>query len=168
MPRRGAGGRFVKGGGSRSGRAKSGVDLRGLEALKDALSEGGDRVRVGWLSAKGASEQAEIAMVHEYGSPQQGIPERAPVRTMMEGPARKDFERFAAQLSRQIVEGRLTKDRALELLGMWGTGELKKTIAAGPPLPPPLAKATIKSKGSTRPLVDKGQLVGAVSFEVSK
>lgn len=168
MPRRGVGGRFVKGGGSRSGTARSGVDLRGLDLLRQALTEGGDRVRVGWLSSKGGGEQAEIAMVHEYGSPKQGIPERAPVRTMMEGPARKEFERFAAQLSRQIVEGRITKERALELLGAWGAGELKKTIAAGPPLPPPLAKATIKAKGSSRPLVDKGQMVGAVNFEVTR
>ena len=150
------------------------IDMRVWEALLKRLGVGQDPfVKVGILQAHGAGDRhadseatiVEIAALHEFG--EGPIPERSFIRRVIVE-LEREILTLQAKLTAQVVQGRLTMERALHLVGAFVAGEVKKRIAEGTPIPPPLAPATVKAKGSSRPLVDKGQLVGAVAWEVSR
>lgn len=128
--------------------------------------------RVGVLASKGGNDQVEsgatlieVAASHEFGAPRAGIPERSFIRRTF---VNKEQETIAltTKLAKMVVTDRLDAKKALTVLGQWGATEVKKTITEGPHLPPPLKQATINRKGSDRPLVDTGRLVGAITSEV--
>lgn len=155
------------------------IDDRVFRKMTRRLAEvKGRHVKVGVLASKGGGETREddfnmvdLAVVHEFGSPATEkrpwvIPERSFIRRTFFDRAKDDLKRKSAQLARKIVEQDMPVDAALNELGAWGAAEVKKTITTGPHIPPKLEKSTIARKGSDRPLVDTGRLVGAIQWEV--
>lgn len=142
-------------------------NLRGkLEAAEKAY------VKVGILASKGGGSKhdadgdatiAEVAAWNEYGT--ERIPERSFIRSTF-AKRDADLERITTKLCRQFVTGKVSLTRALDILGTWGATAIKKTITSGTGVPPPNAASTIARKGSSRPLVDTGRLLGAISHEV--
>jgi hypothetical protein len=153
--------------------AKSNIDKRvwkGLRAKLEAAEKA--HVKVGILASKGGASQhdaesgltvCQVAAFNEYGT--KTIPERPFLRSTF---AKKDAElgRLTGRLAKNLVEGKMSLARALDVLGLWGATAVKKTITTGKGVPPPNAASTIKAKGSSRTLVDTGRLLGAVSWEV--
>lgn len=137
---------------------------------------------VGILASKGGSEThhaaaekgsqitlLELAAIHEFGSPAANIPERSFIRSTFNNPAgQAELKDVYAKLAKAVVNGKMTAAKAVELLGMKMQAMVKNTIMLGEGVPPPNAPATIEAKGSSRPLVDTGQLVGAITYEVRK
>jgi hypothetical protein len=129
--------------------------------------------KVGVLSEKGGDAahgdgditMTELMAIHEFGSEAANIPERAPIRTTFAENEGETVE-ICAKLSKAVVTGGMPARKALGLLGAWGAAQVKKRITEGEHLPPPNAPATIARKGSERPLVDTGRLVGAINYEV--
>jgi hypothetical protein len=150
------------------------LDMRVWQALLRRLGVGQDPfVKVGVLQSHGAGARhadseatvVEVAAIHEFGDGP--IPERSFIRRVLHEKEREILE-LQAKLTAQVIEGRLTTERALHLVGAFVAAEIKKRVAGGERIPPPLQPATVKAKGSSRPLVDKGQLVGSVAWEVSR
>lgn len=129
-------------------------------------------VRVGVLSSKGGDSKEgefsliELATVHEFGSQDGHIPERAPIRTTFYVRAKQELADMQAKLAKAIVTGGMDPARAMGILGSWGANAIKKTITDGAGLPPPNAASTIARKGSSRPLVDTGLLKASYNFEI--
>ncbi len=129
-------------------------------------------VKVGVLASKGGDAKhadtdltmVELMAVHEFGSVDGRIPDRAPIRLTFET-TEEEFKPFIANLAKQVVTNGMPVEKALALLGQKGAAEVKKTITQSD-LPPPLSPVTIARKGSDRPLVDTGQLVNSVTYEV--
>lgn len=137
----------------------------------------GAGVDVGILAAKGGDEQhdeksgltlIELAAIHEFGSPAANIPERSFFRrTFIEKEAQ--IQDMIYRLAKKLVEDTsFPEEQALNMLGAFVSTEIKKTITAGPHIPPPLKPATIEAKGSDRPLVDTGRLVNSITYAVDK
>lgn len=122
-------------------------------------------VKVGVLGESDA-EIVVIAITHELGSPARNIPERSYLRRTFRV-RREDLSRVMAQLMRLYMSGRMTSDAAVSALGEWAVAEVRKTITAGPHIPPPLHPATVRRKGSSRPLVDEGRLVGSITWALA-
>lgn len=129
-------------------------------------------VKVGILANKGGNEKhdpesgatvAQIAAWNEYGT--KTIPERPFIRSTFAN-REGDLEKVVARLAGHFVEGRVSLSRALDTLGAWGANAIRRTVTSGPGMRPPNSPATIKAKGSARPLVDTGRMLGAVSWEV--
>lgn len=120
----------------------------------------GASVRAGVLDG----DLAVIAAVQEYGSPKRGIPARPAVRQAFEN-HRGELVALQAKIAQALVEGKMTEHRAMQLLGMWAVGAIKATYTSEGKFTP-LAAATIRAKGSSKPLIDTGQLVAAVTFVV--
>jgi hypothetical protein len=146
---------------------------RGWERLLNQV-EGmdGAYVKVGVLEDAGGGERAdgdltlpEIAALHEYGDPDSGLPERSFIRKTFIDQALK-VQAFTGRLVRQVAADKLDAARALDLLGAMAAGEIKLTITRGRVGGPPLAEATIKRKGSSKPLIDTGTLVNYITWEV--
>lgn len=137
------------------------VDKRAYRKLYNLLNKvDGASVSVGWFDG----DIATIAAVQEFGSPKRNIPPRPAVRQAFEN-HRGELAALQAKIARALVEGKLTEARAMQLLGMWAVGAIKATITSEGKFAP-LAPATIRAKGTAKPLIDTGQLVASVTFQV--
>lgn len=110
---------------------------------------------------------AEIATVNEFGSEDGDIPARSFVRSTFDE-QREGLIGFGKKLMAEVVFGDMTIDRALNLMGSKLAAEMKKKITDGEGLRPENTEATIAAKGSDRPLVDTGRLVGAITWAVEQ
>lgn len=146
------------------------LDMKALRRLAAEAAKLGT-VKVGVLASKGGAARrgkismAELAAIHEFGSPAAGVPERSFIRRTFAA-KEQQLATFSARLAAAIIGGQMSVNRALDLLGAWGASEVKKTITEGEGVPPPNAPTTIAKKGSDRPLVDTGRLLGAIQWEV--
>jgi hypothetical protein len=110
----------------------------------------------------------EIGLLHELGNPSTGLPARSFVGKTMNEPAVQDeFAALEARIVRAVIEGKMSRDRGLALLGAWAAGKIQETIVEDR-VKPELAPSTVAAKGSGKVLVDSGQLVAAVGWEVVK
>lgn len=121
---------------------------------------GGVAVRVGPQDG----ENATIGFIHEYGAPKAGIPAR-PFLSQTFQNRRAELIAIQTKIAQGILTGKLDERKAMELLGAWAVGAIKATITKDGNFAP-LKPATIKRKGSDKPLIDSGQLVGSIKFVV--
>jgi hypothetical protein len=106
---------------------------------------------------------AAIALVHEFGSPANNIPERPVMRKTNRAYSRA-LAFAMARVVRQIYAGKLLPSMALKQLGVFWEGRIKTTFREG--FFAPLKPATIARKGSSKPLIDSGQLRQSVTSRV--
>lgn len=148
------------------------LDDKVWQALRRRLEASAkSHVVVGVLANKGGTADhggvtmVELAAIHEFGAPKAGIPERSFLRSTMskQEPA---LNKLIGRLAHEIVEKGMEVHQALELLGTWGAAAVKKAITTGPGIPPELKPETVARKGSTRPLVNTGRLLDAITYEV--
>jgi hypothetical protein len=137
--------------------------------IKGAAASRGKAVLVGIQGSEAAAPEgdsaltvAEVASFHEFGLGHS--PERSWLRAWFDEHevANTDLLRRAAAVS--LVEGRMTPEQALGVLGAKLVGDIQARIASS--IPPPLAPETAERKGSTVSLVDHGQLKAAVTSRV--
>lgn len=144
---------------------------RGYEALtKRIYGFGKVHLKVGVFSTdakvdhKGQPQDVTVVMVAEwmeFGTPT--IPARSFIRAWFDTNKPQVQVRVASAL-RAVVRGKITKERALALLGEEFAAGIRARMAEG--IPPELAKSTVKKKGSSMPLIDTGQLRASVTFQV--
>lgn len=153
--------------------ARVSVTDRGADGLLSRLRRAaGARVRVGVLeeATKATREEEgspltllEVAAVHEFGAPAAGIPQRSFIRAGVDAQL-AEIQRVQRALAGQTIRGATTLDVALDRLGAKVAALLQNRIAAG--IDPPNSPATIARKGSSKPLVDTGQLKAAITWRV--
>lgn len=126
------------------------------------------RVQVGVLGDAGMHHggisMVELAAIHEYGSPAAHIPARSFIRSAFRD-RKQEFAKQLEKVAKAVLSNKMDPATALGRLGLWGANAVKRQIT-GKNIPPPLKPATIARKGSSKPLVDTGQLVGAISWKV--
>jgi hypothetical protein len=124
-------------------------------------------------SEGGKLTNADIGLFHEYGTTGMSLgrsgaesgatPERSFLRSTMDeshGAITRLFERVV----RGAIEQRINLRRGLNLIGERAVSWVKARIRKG--IPPPLMPSTIDRKGSSKPLIDKGQLIGSITYAV--
>lgn len=146
------------------------IDPKKFEALTRRFAElAGHSVMVGIPEGKnGRTDEDEIGSagilaVHEFGAPEQGIPERSVVRRAIRENLGK-YRKLNLQNLRKVVRGEMTVPQALGILGAVAAGDVQLTIRNADLAP--LKPETIRRKGSSRPLIDTGQVIQSVTFEV--
>lgn len=136
-------------------RGGQGVSRR-LREIQQRLTDQ-KRVYVGLPEGSPRTEDGqslvEIGAIHEFGA--KNIPERSFLRVPLNG-AQDKFRAAFKEMMPKVARGELTMMQALEAIGDLGVGISKEAISAG--IKPPNAKSTVKRKGSSTPLVDKGHL----------
>lgn len=125
--------------------------------FSQALEEG--------AGAKAPPTNVDIGVWMEFGVPSVGIPERSWLRSAFDTNVKR-WAKFAEKLTLEILDGHITTETALGQLGAKASADVKKGITRGEGIPPPNAPSTIARKGSSRPLVDTGQFVGAITWDV--
>lgn len=148
-------------------------DKKWREVMQNIRALGtGPHVRVGVLAERGGNVQhgdagltlIELAAIHEFGSPVANIPERSFLRSTFTAKA-GELKTVQGKIAQAIVERGMPVAQALNLLGAWAVSAVKSTIT-GTHIPPPLQPETVARKGSDRPLLDTGQLLGSISYVV--
>jgi len=107
----------------------------------------------------------ELAAIHEFGAPQANIPERSFIRRTFVKKQR-ELSSMTRRLATAWVTRKIELKQALDVLGLWGASKVRDTITQGAGVPPRLEDSTIARKGSSRPLVDTGRLVGSIQHDV--
>jgi hypothetical protein len=114
--------------------------------------------------AEKAAEPISMAMVaatHEFGCPEQGIPERPFLRGGIRRGTPKFHKLNVANL-RAVVLGEKGIDESIEMLGVVAVGEVKREFVVGKFVPNSLK--TIERKGSSRPLIDTGSMRQSITY----
>lgn len=142
------------------------IDPKAIDKLKQRLVGENKVVNVG--IPQGAREEdgtpvAMVAAVHEYGSPSQGIPERPFLRVAVQK-NRIKYVRLNRINLVKMLRGQMSIEQALGQLGEMAKGDVQTEIRSGDFAP--LKPATIKRKGSSRPLIDTGQMVQSIAWEL--
>jgi len=106
---------------------------------------------------------AEVAHMNHYGT------STAPARPFMLIAMhlhQDELRRLQARLGLGLLQGKLTLEQALGLLGEATAAKIKQTIADGKQHFTPNAPATVARKGGDTPLINFGQLRGAITYAV--
>lgn len=169
------------------------IDFRAFDDLKRRINAGEHTVRVGVPSGEteaGGTSLTTIAYVHEYGSPSQGIPERSFLRAAMQENAKKYVLLNRSNLV-EVLNKRMTVDQALGQLGEMAKGDVQRKIRNGDfkALDPKTIAARRRSRSNgynksllrkvkkkevagnaagpiDRPLIDSGQLIQSITWEI--
>lgn len=136
--------------------------IRELRNINNSL-RGPDSVKVGL--PKGANDYPDgtsvtmVGAVHEFGSPSRNVPERSFLRSTVQE-QRKPYKRLFAKLAKKIIQGKLTKKDALQLIGLQTQTDVREKITdlQDPPL--------VSREGN--PLVDTGHLRQSIVYEVQE
>lgn len=112
---------------------------------------------------------AGIGAVHEFGTDRAGpnnstvIPSRSFLRSEVDQRARLYGDELRKAVGKVIDGGNL--ERELRVVGVLAASNVRRRIRAG--IAPELAESTVERKGSSKPLIDTGRLIGSISFEVT-
>lgn len=140
------------------------TDGKGIKALFKRLEKG--HVNVGILANVGQHEDsdltvAQVGFYHEFGTVK--TPERSFIRSTIEDKS-KEIKKLARQQSKLVLNGKTTMEKGLGLLGAFTAGLIQEKFTSNDW--PANTEATIASKGSSKPLIDTGQLRQSISYEV--
>ena len=144
---------------------------RGLKKIQENLRFAKEEsvVRVGIQEGEGQHDEsegmtvAEIGTIHEFGAPDQGIPARSFIGdTIRKNMA--DIKAFSSKLYMQVVLGQMSIKDALALLGEKVQAEIITELDAG--VGPALDPKTVARKGSSKQLIDSGQLKQSIRYKV--
>ena len=131
--------------------------------IRQALKLDGKGVKVGIRRGKGShdgTDMLDIAVYNHFGT--STIPARPFISDCAEKNAGQ-IQEAQKRLVYRVYQGSLSADGALAELGAWYVNVQKGHILHGGWTPN--APATVKRKGSNKPLVDTGQLVNTVDWE---
>ncbi|QQP86940.1 phage virion morphogenesis protein [Entomomonas asaccharolytica] len=144
------------------------IDLSKWQTLEDELLKLANKHVVVGVPASNNSRSdgvtnALIAAVHELGVPELNIAERSFLRASLTGNQGK-YIRLNAENFKRVLNHQMSIDQALNVLGLIAAGDVKAFIANGDFTP--LKPETIKRKGSSKPLIDTGELRQSITYEV--
>lgn len=141
---------------------KSNVKI-GFFANEKTVSQVKTNSNSGEKRIKKAGESiAQIAIYNEFGT------DKIPARPFMSTTYAENYakvNRIVGKEYDKIIEGKSTVYKSLSALGVYYEGLVKQKIRQI--RLPPNAPSTIKAKGSSKPLIDFGQMIAAVTYEVN-
>ena len=125
---------------------------------------GPKKVKVGFPSGEASGDIINRAIWNHFGT-SRGIPERPFLSNAIKDNKSK-YRAAIKTAAKQILEGTTTLRAVLTKLGMASQADIQKEITNLSS--PPNAPSTIAAKGSSNPLVDTGDMKGAVTYKVDE
>lgn len=142
---------------------------RGWNRIKrDMRRMDGAAVKIGILAEAGFHEDgsihvAQLGSIHEFGAPRRGIPERSFLRATADA-KQAELTSFKVKEMASIQRGTSNVRLSLTRLGQRFKDMVIAALNQG--VPPPNKPRTITAKGSSKPLIDTGQLKQSIRFKV--
>lgn len=104
---------------------------------------------------------AQIATFNEFGY---GVPQRSFLRSTLDENQGK-YGKMVVKGLIKIIDGEMSTGRLFGLIGARIVGDVQKKIASG--IRPPNHPYTIAQKGSSKPLIDTGQLRQSIDWQTN-
>ena len=104
---------------------------------------------------------AQVAFYNEYGT--MAIPSRPFMRTTL-SQNREALDNLIDQQVNEVYTAHVEPRQFMGRIGAWYSGQMKDTITIGPWVKN--TAATIKRKGSSKPLIDTGNLRATINYKV--
>lgn len=128
-------------------------------------------VKVGFPSGSASADNISKAVWNEFGTRggRSGggwggpIPERPFMRNTMRSNKGK-YRSALKAAAKSVLDGTASVDGVLTKLGIMGQGDVQAEITAL--TSPPNSPVTIALKGSSKPLIDTGEMRGSVTYKV--
>ncbi|UUM26271.1 hypothetical protein [Acinetobacter colistiniresistens] len=114
---------------------------------------------------KRSIDMADLAAIHEFGAPGKNIPERSFLRASLQLNQGKYSQYLLGQLKPMLL-GKTSMAATWQFLGQEAQADVQSYMINGKFVP--LKPKTIKRKGSSKPLIDTGQLRQSVTYRVVK
>lgn len=108
---------------------------------------------------------AELGIIHEFGVPERGIPERSFMRSTASEEA-NNLGRLANIQIAECLKGETSSYDAFATIGAYLQGKIVEKITDGNF--EENTKETIKRKKSSKPLIDTGQLRASITYEIKE
>ena len=108
---------------------------------------------------------AQLGAVHEFGVPEKGIPKRSFIREPIINEQKK-INNFIKTRFSEVANNSMTSKTALAQIGQLGMDICKKAFRKNDW--EANSKKTVELKGSSRPLIDSGQLSQSITYVVEK
>jgi len=118
-------------------------------------------------SADGSTQQVDMALIAavlNYGSRSRNIPARGFIEPSINKNMAK-YQRLMAREASGVLLQRATLNQALQRVGMLMAADVQDYMVTHTGFAP-LAEQTIKRKGSSKPLIDSGQVRQAITYKV--
>ena len=128
------------------------------QILKDIARLDGTVVSAGVMDSKNATKAA----INEYGTSK--IPQRPFMRTAVSRHG-KSWGAKSAKAVQSVMKG-MPISQVTELVGMQMKSDISSTLTNGPWTPNSVV--TVAKKGSSRPLIDTGELRASITYKVEK
>lgn len=132
--------------------------------IKDGVER---EITIGVHSDEGAHDSGmsilEIATLHEFGGSDDSPPERSFIRAWADEQEAENVDLVGLALE-QVVMGNDEVETALGKVAALYVASIKARITGG--IDPENAESTKDRKGSSTPLIDKSQLLGAINAKV--
>lgn len=125
----------------------------------------GDKTHIGGGGGKRHINMADLAAIHVFGVPSQNIPKRDFVTPVIE----QNQDKYIGYIEQKVIpilQGDVSMQEVWQFIGMEAKADIQNYMVNGKFAP--LSPKTIKRKGSSKPLIDTGQLRQAVSYIVVK
>ena len=122
----------------------------GVPASKNGMHEGGINM-------------ATLLALHVLGAPSRGIPQRDPLRPPLIANAQRYTDLLALGLKNALSDGTDPK-LVYEKIGIVASNDVKDYFVSGSFKP--LDQKTIDRKGSSKPLLDTGELRSSITYQV--
>lgn len=128
-------------------------------------------LNVGIPSDKGEREKssgvtnAELGIIHEFGAPERGIPERSFMRSTAEEES-KNVAKLAGIQIKKSLNSEISAYDAFSVIGNYLQVKIVDKITEGNF--EENTKETIKRKKSSKPLIDTGQLRASITYEIKE
>jgi len=138
---------------------------KNLQQFKDSV------VKAGILAKDGSQNHSEgitvfqIGMIHEFGVPEKNTPRRSFIRVPIENNI-KEITKLIENNHKLVSENAMSAKVALDRIGIMAQNTIKESFRNNDWKPN--SRATVKRKGSSKPLIDTGQLIGSISYIVEK
>lgn len=123
-------------------------------------------VKVGIMGADATAAHAhteltnvEVGSFHEFGI---GVPQRSFIRDTFDY-NRDRYYRALKAMAQRVVAGKYSLKVGMEAVGQLAESDFIGRIETNNPPFTPLADSTIRRKGSSKPLIDTGQLKNSIT-----
>jgi len=114
---------------------------------------------------KDGTSVAYVAAIQEFGSPASGIPPRPFIQPTVKEKKDSWIQTIEKSIPK-VVLGKMSAFDVLDKVGIQAAADIQTKISTI--YSPPNAPATIKAKGSAKPLIDTGYMYASVQNGVNK
>jgi hypothetical protein len=140
-------------------------DLGWNKIQKGLFSLNNQTVKIGYWG-QGDSPKTNIAAraaIHEFGTKDRRIPKRSFMRTSFDE-QNKELMKKTNKLTDKFLVSKSLTGGFLKSIGLFMKEKIQDKIRNGDFKP--LKPETIRKKGSSKPLIDKGQLVNSIDIKI--